>query len=179
MFPTGERKPRNGIPSWRAGTCCTMGTNQPSTMSMVGRGVLAGIAGTAVMTAFQKFVEMPATGRGDSYAPADFAERLLPLRPKGHQGQKSLNYAAHFALGAMWGSAYGLAARTGLHGRRAVAVVFGTVYTGDVLLNMALGLYQPSTWSRQDWVIDIGEKLLQATATGVVFDHVLRPGSRS
>ncbi len=34
------------------------------------------------MTAFQKLIEMPVTGRGDSYAPADFAaERVLPVHP--------------------------------------------------------------------------------------------------
>ncbi len=47
----------------------------------------------------------------------------------------------------MWGSAYGLAAHAGLSGQKAVAAVFGTVYTGDVLLNTALGLYKPTTWS--------------------------------
>lgn len=142
---------------------------------MAGRGVLAGLAGTVVMTAFQKLVEMPLTGRGDSYAPADFAERVLPIHPETDGGRWRLNYATHLALGTMWGSAYGLAARAGLHGKRAVAVVFGTVYTGDVVLNTALGLYQPSKWTRRDWAIDIGEKLLQAAATGVVFDRALDP----
>jgi len=31
--------------------------------NMLGRGAVAGVAGTVVMTAFQKFVEMPITGR--------------------------------------------------------------------------------------------------------------------
>lgn len=145
------------------------------TAGTVGLGVLAGLAGTAVMTGFQKFVEMPLTGRDDSYAPADFAERVLPIHPKTDEGRWRLNYATHFALGTMWGSAYGLAAHAGLHGKRAVAVVFGTVYTADVILNTVLGLYQPSTWTRQDWAIDIGEKLVQAAATGMVFDRVLDP----
>ncbi|MEJ7755386.1 MAG: hypothetical protein WKF83_02720 [Nocardioidaceae bacterium] len=54
-----------------------------------------------------------------------------------------------------------------------MVVVFGTVYTTDVILNTALGLYQPSTWTRQDWAIDIGEKLIQAAATGVVLERIL------
>lgn len=49
---------------------------------MLRAGVLAGLAGTAVMTAFQKLVEMPLTGRDDSYAPADFVERVLPFTPR-------------------------------------------------------------------------------------------------
>lgn len=133
------------------------------------------MAGTVVMTAFQTLVEMPLTGRADSYAPAAFAERVLPVHPETAQGRWRLNYATHFALGAMWGSAYGLAALAGLRGKRAVAVVFGAVYTSDVLLNTALGLYQPSKWTRRDWAIDVGEKLIQAAATGVAFDRMLDP----
>ncbi len=51
-----------------------MSITSPSAIApAVARGVLAGLAGTAVMTAFEKFVEMPLTGRGESYAPANFA----------------------------------------------------------------------------------------------------------
>lgn len=143
----------------------------PITASL-SRGVLAGLAGTAVMTAFQKLVEMPLTGRLDSYAPADFAEKVLPMDPPAGPRRRRLNYATHFALGTLWGSAYGVAAHAGLRGPRAVAVVFGVVYSGDVLLNTALGLYQPSTWSREDWAVDVVDKLVQAAATGVTYDRV-------
>ncbi len=57
--------------------------------------------------------------------------------------------------------------------------MFATVYTGDVGLNTALGLYQPLTWSGRDWAIDIGDKLVQAEATGAIFDHLLAPPDRS
>jgi len=150
-----------------------MSTTRIPITAALGRGVLAGLAGTAVMTAFQKIVEMPLTGRRDSYAPADFAETILPIeRPIG-RGRTKLNYATHFALGTLWGSAYGVAARAGLRGPRAVGAVFAAVYSGDVLLNTALGLYRPSTWSPKDWAIDVVDKLVQAAATGVVYDRVL------
>ncbi len=139
----------------------------------LGRGVLSGLAGTAVMTVFQKIIEMPLTGRSDSFAPASFAEKVLPVHPATSQGRNRLNYGTHFALGTLWGSAYGLAAHAGLRGPRAVAAVFSVVYSTDVLLNTALGLYHPSTWSRQDWAVDIVDKLVQAAATGVVYDRVL------
>jgi len=141
----------------------------------VARGVVAGVAGTAVMSVFQKFIEMPLTGRGDSFAPAAFAEKVLPVHPSSVQGRQRLNWATHFALGTLWGSAYGVARHAGLRGPRAVAAVFATVYTGDVLLNTALGLYQPSTWSRQDWAVDVIDKLVQATATGALYDRVPAP----
>lgn len=148
---------------------------RPSTWMMVGRGVVSGLAGTVVMTAFQKLVEMPLSGRSDSYAPADFAEKVLPVRPSTAGGRRRLNYATHLALGTLWGAAYGLAAARGLRGQQAVGVVFVVVYTGDVALNTALGLYHPLQWSRRELLIDVVDKLVQAQATGVIFDQLLDP----
>ena len=145
----------------------------------LGRGVLAGVAGTVVMTAFQKLIEMPLTGREESHAPARFAQKVLPIDVDSHQELERLNWATHFGLGTMWGSAYGLAAHAGLSGQKAVAAVFGTVYTGDLLLNTALGLYEPKSWSTQDWAVDIIDKFVQAQATGAIFDQVLAPNGDS
>ncbi|MDK3256836.1 hypothetical protein [Blastococcus capsensis] len=149
-----------------------------STAGVIGRGVLAGLAGTVVMTAFQKFVEMPLTQRSESYAPADFAQKVTPIDPETPQGRRRLNYATHFSLGMMWGTAYGIAALKGLRGQKAVNTVFATVYTGDVLLNTALGLYHPTRWSARDWAIDVADKYVQAQGTGLVFDRLLDPAGR-
>lgn len=154
-----------------------MASNKASIGENVARGVLAGLAGTVVMTAFQKFIEMPLTGREESYAPAHFAQKVLPYEVDTEQELERLNWITHFGLGMMWGSAYGVAAHAGLSGKPAVAAVFGAVYTGDVLLNTALGLYHPTTWSTEDWAVDILDKLVQAAATGAVFDQVMAPDS--
>ncbi|WP_456600351.1 hypothetical protein [Blastococcus sp. SYSU DS0616] len=153
-------------------------SRQPSAASVLGRSVLAGIAGTAVMTAFQEFVEMPLTRRGESYAPADFAQKVLPVDPETAQGRRRLNWVTHFSLGAMWGAAYGVAALRGARGQQAVHAVFAAVYPGDVLLNSALGLYHPTRWSRRDLVVDVVDKYVQAQATGAVFDRLLDPAGR-
>ncbi len=149
-------------------------SEEVSPLTSVGRGVVAGIAGTAVMTAFQKFIEMPITGREESFAPANFAEKLLPIKPENDKERQRLNLVTHFALGALWGTAFGLAGRAGVHGQKAVAVVFTTVYTGDVLINTALGLYEPSSWSKTDLAVDVIDKLVQAEATGAIFDRLDR-----
>lgn len=159
------------------GTGLDMHSTSASLPSYLGRGIASGLLGTAVMTVFQKAIEMPVTGRGDSYAPADFAQRVLPLTPGSPAARDRLNYTTHFALGTLWGSAYGVAARLGMSGQRAVAAAFVSVYTTDVLLNTALGLYRPSTWSKRDWAIDVIDKLVQAEATGVIFDNHLRPAT--
>ncbi len=101
------------------------------------------------------------------------------MHPATAQGRKNLNYATHFSLGVMWGSAYGIAANAGLRGQKAVNTVFATVYTGDVMLNTALGLYEPTAWSAEDWIVDILDKYVQAQATGAIFDRFLDPAQQS
>jgi hypothetical protein len=150
-------------------------SSKPSGKSVITRGVVSGVAGTVVMTAFQKLVEMPLTKRGESYAPADFAEKITPLDMHTAEGRRRLNYVTHFSLGMMWGAAYGVAALKGLRGQKAVNTVFGVVYTGDLLLNTALGLYHPTQWSKKDLIIDVVDKYVQAQGTGAVFDRVLDP----
>lgn len=144
----------------------------------VARGAVAGLAGVSVMTAFQKLVEMPLTGRKDSFAPAKMATKLLPLSSQ-RRDDPRVNYATHFALGAGWGAARGIAARTGLSGQRAVAAVFGILWTGDVMAMAALGLDEPPTrWSRRDLAIDVIDKLVLAEATGLIFDQLDRRRSQ-
>lgn len=152
---------------------------QPSGATLLSRGLLAGLAGTLVMTAFQKLIEMPITRRPESYAPADFAEKVLRVHPTTREGRRRLNNVTHLALGGMWGAAYGVAAAAGLRGPKAVNAVFGVVYTGDVLLNTALGLYHPTQWTTKDWAIDTVDKYVQAWATGTIFDRTLDPNRQS
>ena len=147
-----------------------------SVPSVLGRGALAGLGGTVVMTAFQKLVEMPLTGRRDSYAPAAFAEKLLPVDVDADSDR--VNGVAHFALGAMMGAGHGLVFRAGMRGQKAVAVTFAAVYTGDLLLNTKLGLYEPGSWSKKDWAVDLVDKYIQAAATGAVFERVLTPAAQ-
>lgn len=156
-----------------------MSLNTASLAVSVGRGIVSGVAGSVVMTAFQKFIEMPITGREDSYAPAKLGKKLLSVNPSSQEGLKRFNYVMHFSLGAMWGAAYGVAAYAGLRGSRAVAVTFAVIYTNDVLTTTALGLTDPLKWSRQDLVVDVVDKLVQVMATGTIFDHVVGPNASS
>ncbi len=140
----------------------------------LGRGMIAGMAGTAAMTTWQKLVEMPITGRKDSYEPANLMLRVLPIGPKRGEAKRRLNYAAHFGVGLAWGAAHAaIARRTGLRGQRAVAAVFAALWPGDVSTTVALGLNPPPWhWSRQDLAVDLADKLVLAQATGAVYDRL-------
>jgi hypothetical protein len=149
-------------------------TPKDDLLPSLGRGVLAGLAGVSVMTAWQKLVEMPITGREDSYEPANLLMRVLPIAPKRGAAKRRLNYAAHFGVGLAWGAAHAAIARRGaLRGQRAVATVFGVLWPGDVTSTVALGMNPPPwRWSRQDLAIDLADKLVLAQATGAVYDRL-------
>ncbi len=140
--------------------------------STLARGMASGVGGTVVMTAFQKLVEMPLTGRSESYAPAKLVMRLLPVRPRTPEKRRRLNNVTHYAIGTGWGAAAALAVRAGLRGQTAVAAVFVPLYVGDVILNTTLGLYKPADWSLEDWTVDVVDKLVQAEATGFLVERV-------
>ncbi len=147
--------------------------NERNIGSAVIRGAAAGLAGTVVMTAFQRLVEMPITGRGESDAPLRLVERVLPIGRRRGKERRLLNYVTHFGVGLAWGAGHGaLQHATGVRGQRAVALVFGTLCTGDVVLNTALRLSKPLEWSAQDWIVDVGDKLVLAEATTAVYDRL-------
>jgi len=149
-----------------------MSTSDEGLGTTLARGMAAGVGGAAVMTAFQKLVEMPLTGREDSYAPADLAEKLLPLSEKRGSERDLRNYVTHFALGAGWGAARGLLGRAGLSGKPAVAAVFGVMYPGDIAIVAGLGIDRPSQWSARDWAIDTADKLVLAVAAGMAYERL-------
>ncbi|CAA9482151.1 MAG: hypothetical protein AVDCRST_MAG45-232 [uncultured Solirubrobacterales bacterium] len=144
-----------------------------SVPATVAHGTVAGLVGVIAMTAFQRLVEMPLTGRQESYAPATLLEKVLPMAPKRGSARRRLNYAAHFGVGLTWGVTHALIARrASLHGQRAVGTVFAVIYPGDVLGNTLLGLDKPWKWSLQDLTIDVGDKLLLAEVVGLTFDRL-------
>lgn len=137
-----------------------------------GRGAVAGLLGAVVMTAFQRCVEMPLTGRDESDAPIRLVEKLTRAQPKGAR-RRVLNYVAHLGVGATWGAGHALLARrAGLRGQRAIGTAFVTIWVGDVAANTALGLTRPWDWSAQDLLVDVVDKLVLAEATGLLFDRL-------
>ncbi len=142
----------------------------------IGRGVAAGLAGSVVMTAFQRFVEMPLSGRAESYQPAELVEKISGARP-GEPNRRRLNYAAHFGVGAAWGAAHGVAARAGGGATRTVAAVFGVLWPADVTSMSLLGLGEPPwRWSRRELAVDVADKLVLAVATGAAYEALSRRG---
>jgi hypothetical protein len=137
------------------------------------RGAAAGAAGTTALDAVT-YLDMTARGRGTSATPEQTVERLAGLahvpipgdgrtRPNRVQGLGALSGAV---VGVGVGVLAGLARAAGL---RSAAPLGTALVTGTVLVAAngpmtALGITDPRTWSRTDWLSD----LLPHVAYGVV-----------
>ncbi len=143
------------------------------------RGAVAGLAGTAVMTAFQRAVEMPLTGRAGSEEPLRVVKQLTPFSPpRNPRRRRAVNYVVHFGIGAAWGAAHGLlASRWNSRGFASGVKVFAVLWPGDAVGNAALGVHDwPWRWSPRDAAVDVADKFVLAAATAVAFDR-LRTGA--
>lgn len=69
----------------------------------VGKGLAAGIAGTAAMTV-SSTLEANLRGRGASTTPAQAASRLLGVAPVDEQGERRFNNLVHWGYGTAWGA---------------------------------------------------------------------------
>lgn len=136
----------------------------------LGRGLLAGAAGTAVMTAVQR-LEMRATGRGPSDVPTRALSKTLHIQPHDEQGRRRLGEVAHWGYGTSWGLVRALLAELGLRGRQATAAHLGAVWGTGLVVLPAMGLVPPPhRWGIRSLLHDLLHHATYATATGLAFD---------
>ena len=140
----------------------------------MGKGALAGVAGTAAMTASEA-VEMRLTGREPSDVPAHVGERLSGYTPADEAAHQRVNTGVHWGHGVLNGSLRGLIGLTGASGAAAAALHFGAVWGTDAALYRTLGIAPPPwAWERAALGTDVLHKGVYAVVTGVVYDRLAR-----
>jgi hypothetical protein len=136
------------------------------------KGMVAGAAGVAVMTAVEK-LEQAITKRPDSYMPAHTLERVLGLRAKRDRRRKGLNLGMHVGQAIVLGAWRGLMAEGGLRGPRASAMFTVVRLANDQTLENLTGQGAPPwTWPRDELAIDVFHKGVYAFATGAIADRL-------
>ncbi|TDC38969.1 hypothetical protein E1211_05565 [Micromonospora sp. 15K316] len=136
----------------------------------VPQGLLAGLAGVAVMTAGEK-LEQRLTGRPDSYMPARTLQRLIGLPERRREQSRTLNLGMHYGLGAAAGIVRAVMANAGLRGPMASAMFTVIRLTSDQMLENGTGAGSPpQTWPRRELAVDLLHKGVYAFATGAVAD---------
>ena len=159
----------------------------------VWQGLVAGLAGAAVMTVGEK-VEQRLTGRPDSHVPARVLARLTGLAEQRERQPRWLNLAMHYGQGALVGVLRSVMAQAGLRGPVASGMFTVVRLTSDQILENATGVgAPPQTWPRRELAVDVLHKTVYGFAAGVVADALagrdglgpgqrhaaLRPGRRS
>jgi hypothetical protein len=140
-----------------------------SVAAAFGKGIFAGVAGTAAMT-ISSTIEMKARGRPASSTPALAAAKVLGVEPVDEEAKERFSNLVHWGYGTAWGGVWGLLAAAGLSGPAATAAHLGAVWGSEQVMLPALGVTPPLTeWGAKEVAIDAVHHLVYAGATGVAY----------
>ncbi|MCJ8211537.1 DUF1440 domain-containing protein [Mucilaginibacter sp. RS28] len=145
--------------------------------SAIGKGLLAGLAGTAAITLSQ-MIEMKITKREPSDAPVKVIGQVANVQPTSEESKAKVNQEVHWAYGTAWGVTRGLIALTGLKGWKAGLVHFAAIWTTEIVMLPALNAApSPKEEDPKTIAIDAFHHAVYATAAGLAYD-ALDMGSR-
>ena len=135
----------------------------------VGKGLFAGVVGTAAMTA-SSTIEAKLRGRGSSSTPGQAAAKVLGVEPVDEESEARFSNLVHWGYGTAWGVARGLLEAAGLSEPAATVAHFGAVWGSEQVLLPALDVTPPLTeWGAEEIAIDTLHHLVYATATGLAY----------
>ena len=141
--------------------------------SAVGKGLVAGFAGTAAMT-ISSTLEAKLRGRAPSSAPARATAKMLGIREfEDAHAAARFNDLSHWGYGTTWGVLRGLLAAAGLPSSRATAAHGAAIYGAAQVTLPALEIAPPSVfWPKEEIAIDAFHHLIYATATGLAYELI-------
>ena len=136
----------------------------------VGRGLVAGLAGTAAMT-ISSTVEARLRGRPFSTAPARATAKVLGIREFDTElAQARWNDLSHWGYGTGWGVLRGLLGATPMSSRAATLAHGAAIYGAAQVTLPALDIAPPSIfWGAREIAIDALHHAVYAAATGVAY----------
>jgi len=136
----------------------------------IGRGLVAGLAGTAAMT-ISSTVEARLRGRAFSTAPARATAKVLGIASfDSDLAQARWNDLSHWGYGTGWGVLRGLLGATGLSPRQATLAHGAAIYGAAQVTLPALEIAPPSIfWGVQEIAIDAFHHAVYAAATGAAY----------
>jgi hypothetical protein len=143
----------------------------------IGKGVLAGFAGTAAMTA-SSTIEAKLRGRPFSTAPAKAATRALGIETfDDGEAYARFSNLVHWGYGTGWGVARGVMRALGLGPRLATGAHFATLW-GSALYTLPKYEVAPPVieWEAEDVAIDVFHHLVYVGAAALAFEFLDRTG---
>ncbi|MEX2396793.1 MAG: hypothetical protein WD491_07200 [Balneolales bacterium] len=143
--------------------------------SAMGRGLVAGLAGTIAMTIVQ-MIEMKIMNRPGSTVPADGLEKMLPVKaPEDEKEKMKLAQMVHFAYGTTWGIPLAVMDQAGIARTLASISHFGAVWGTALIMLPKQNLAPPiSEWDSQTLLLDAIHHAVYATAAGFTYHAISR-----
>jgi hypothetical protein len=141
--------------------------------SAIGRGILAGLAGTAAMTV-SSTVEARLRRRAPSTAPARATAKMLGIKEfDSDLAAARWNDLSHWGYGTSWGVLRGLLDLAGLSPRAATAAHGAAIYGAAQVTLPALEIAPPAIfWGAKEIAIDAFHHAVYATATGIAYELI-------
>ena len=139
----------------------------------VGKGLVAGFAGTAAMT-LSSTLEAKLRGRAASSAPARATTKVLGIKEFEDDIAKArFNDLSHWGYGTGWGVVRGLLGATGMTPKAATAA-HGAAICGAAQVTLpALDVAPPAVfWPKEEIAIDAFHHAVYATVTGVAYELI-------
>jgi len=141
----------------------------------VGKGILAGFAGTAAMTV-SSTLEQHLRGRAASSAPADATAKVLGISEFSSPAAKNrFSNLVHWGYGTGWGVVHGLLDTIGLRPAAATLAHGAAIWGNEQVMLPALDVAPPVfMWAREEVAIDAWHHAVYAAATGVAYELIDR-----
>jgi hypothetical protein len=138
--------------------------------SSIGKGLVAGFAGTAAMTV-SSTLEARLRHRPASSAPARATAKMLGIKEfDGDLAQARFNDLSHWGYGTGWGVVRGLLAAAGLSPRAATAAHGAAIYGAAQVTLPALEIAPPVVfWPKEEIAIDAFHHAVYTAATGLAY----------
>ena len=139
--------------------------------SAIGKGLIAGFAGTIAITVSQ-LIEMRITKRKSSNAPAKAVKKTLHIEASPGNKEEFSN-EVHWVYGTSWGVMRGLLSMAGITGFAATTLHMASVWGTAVTIQPKLDIAPPlSEWEPKDIAIDILHHAVYAIFAGLVYDAI-------
>ncbi len=134
-----------------------------------GKGLFAGVAGTAAMTV-SSTLEAKLRGRGASTAPAQAAAKVLGVEPVDEETMARFSNLVHWGYGTGWGGVRGLLAAAGLSGPAATAAHLGLLWGSEQVMLPILEVAPPlPKMGLKEAGVDALHHFVYAAATGITY----------
>ena len=140
--------------------------------SSIGRGLIAGLAGTAAITLSQ-MIGRKITKKPPSFAPADAASKALSIEASDREEWGKFSNEVHWTYGTIWGIGRGLLSLIGLKGWPATAIHFTAIYYTAITIEPDFEVAPPiSEWSKKEIAVFALHHVAYAVVVGLVFDVI-------